>query len=357
VTPDADGRTDRVVSAAAARELLVELVETPSPSGAEDAAAERLVAFLEVHGRTAYRDEAGNVRAPGDDAVLLTSHLDTVPGEIPVRVEGEGDDAVLWGRGAVDATGPLAALAVAAVETGAAFAGVVREETDSAGARHLVADHPEPGAVVNGEPSGWDALTLGYRGYLPATASAETPGAHSSRPESNAVGATVAFWRAVATTYDDDATDTFGSVTATPLSVDGGPTDDGLAVEAGLSAAFRLPPGTAAETVRERVRDAAAAHGVTVSFGEPTPPHVAGPRTPLAAAFRRAVRAAGGEPTHLHKTGTADANLYADAWDCPVVTYGPGDAALDHAPDERLPLAAYDRSVAVATAVAGEVLA
>jgi len=376
VTPDADGAAgdggdaddgsdagdgagaERTVPPAAARDLLVGLVETPSPSGAEDAAAERLAAFFEAHGRAAYRDEAGNVRAPGDDALLLTSHVDTVPGDVDVRVEGEGPDAVLWGRGSVDATGPLCALAVAAVESGAAFAGVVREETDSAGARHLLADHPEPGAVVNGEPSGWDAVTLGYRGYLSAAASAETAGAHSSRPEPNAVGAVLAWWHdAAAALADDDEGPVFESVTATPTAVDGGPTDDGLAVGAELDAEFRLPPGTPAGEVRETATALAADRGVDLSFGEPVPPVVASPRTDLAAAFRRAIRAAGGEPTHLRKTGTADANLYADAWDCPVLTYGPGDSALDHAPDERLPLAEYDRAVGVATAVAGEVLA
>ena len=45
-------------------------------------------------------------------------------------------------------------------------------------------------------------------------------------------------------------------------------------------------------------------------------------------------------------------NLFASAWDCPIATYGPGDAALDHAPDERLPIAAFDRSVAVLTRTA-----
>jgi LysW-gamma-L-lysine carboxypeptidase len=361
VTPDADGTADpvadRAVSAAAARELLVEMVETPSPSGEAAAAAERLLAFFEAHGREAYRDEVGNVRVPGDDALLLTSHLDTVPGDIDVRVEGAGEDAMLWGRGSVDATGPLCALAVAAVESGASFAGVVREETDSAGARHLVVDRSTPGAVVNGEPSGWDAVTLGYRGYLPAVATAETDAVHSSRPDDGAVEAVLAWWADVEATVDDDEDGpVFESVTAAALAVEGGPTDDGLGVAAELDAAFRLPPGTDAGTVRAAATDLADDHGVDLTFGDPVAPLLSSPRTDLAAAFRRAIRAAGGEPTHLRKTGTADANLYADAWDCPVLTYGPGDSALDHAPDERLSLANYDRAVDVATAVAVEVV-
>jgi LysW-gamma-L-lysine carboxypeptidase len=35
-----------------------------------------------------------------------------------------------------------------------------------------------------------------------------------------------------------------------------------------------------------------------------------------------------------------------------MVSYGPGDSGLDHAPDEHLPLAAYADAIDVLTAVA-----
>jgi hypothetical protein len=47
-------------------------------------------------------------------------------------------------------------------------------------------------------------------------------------------------------------------------------------------------------------------------------------------------------------------NVYADAWDCPMATYGPGDADLDHAPDEHLPLAEFDRAIDVLTRAAAD---
>ncbi|MFW6045248.1 MAG: acetyl-lysine deacetylase, partial [Natronomonas sp.] len=47
-----------------------------------------------------------------------------------------------------------------------------------------------------------------------------------------------------------------------------------------------------------------------------------------------------------------DMNVYAGDWDCPMVTYGPGDSSLDHAPDEHLELADLDRAVAVLEDVA-----
>ncbi|MFB6354398.1 MAG: [LysW]-lysine hydrolase [Halobacteriales archaeon] len=334
------------VSAEEARGLLRDLVERPSPSGEEDAAADRLVGFLEARGREAWTDAVGNVRAPGDDAVLLTSHVDTVPGDIPVRVE----DGELWGRGSVDAKGPLAAMAAAAVETGAAFAGVVGEEDDSRGARHLVEDRDPPAAVVNGEPSGWDGVTLGYRGLLSGTYLATSESGHASRPTNNAIEDALDWWARVGAAFDgDEWAPVFEQVTAKPVAVAGGPSDDGLSVEASMDVQFRVPPDRSVEAVRE-VADGALEAG-TVRWTDRIPPVMQRRRTAPARRFRAAIRAQGGEPRLLRKTGTSDMNLYASAWDRPMVTYGPGDSALDHTPTERLSLAEFDRSIAVLTDV------
>lgn len=342
------------------RRLLAELVSIPSPSGEEAEAAVHLRSFFERNGREAFLDAAGNVRAPGDDSVLLTSHIDTVPGDLPVEVvEGDSelgvDRPVLHGRGSVDATGPLAAMAVAAVETGVSFAGVVAEETDSAGARYLLEDCSPPETVINGEPSGWDALTLGYRGLVSGTYAVETPTVHSSRPEPNAIDHATAWWERVREVVDaGSVTDTdaspdepsvFSTVTATATDIAGRVAADGETVEATVDAQFRVPPDESPDSVQDIV-DACLTHG-SLTWTDAIPPHVASARSSPAAALRYGIREAGGEPAHLHKTGTADANCYAEGWGVPVVTYGPGDASLDHAPDERLPLAAFDRAVTV----------
>ena len=346
------------------RGLLYDLVSIPSPSGEERAAAERLAAFFEANDREVYLDDVGNVRAPGDDAVLLTSHVDTVPGEVPVEIretekESDGDDDdegdsedgyQLWGRGTVDATGPLAAMAVAAVRTGASFVGVVGEETDSRGARHLVEDRSPPEAVINGEPSGWDGVTLGYRGFLAGTYVSTSESGHTSRPEPNAIQDAIAWWNRIETAFDpDEWTPVFEQVTTKPVGFDGGLSADGLSVEATVDVQLRVPPSATVEAVRERAE--AELDGGTVSWKEPIPPVMGDPRGELARAFRVAIRGEGGDPRLLRKTGTSDVNLYADAWDRPMVTYGPGDSALDHAPDEHLSLSEFDRSVRVLTAV------
>ena len=370
------------------RGLLYDLVSIPSPSGEEQAAAERLAAFFEANGRAVFLDDVGNVRAPADDAVLLTSHVDTVPGEVPVEIrtaetardaggpvdEAEPDDGEeaddeaephdgeeadgeldheLWGRGSVDATGPLAAMAVAAVRTGASFVGVVGEETDSRGARHLVEDRTPPAAVINGEPSGWDGVTLGYRGFLAGTYVSTSESGHTSRPEPNAIQEAIAWWNRIEAAFDpDEWTPVFEQVTTKPVGFDGGLSADGLSVEATVDVQLRVPPATTVEAVRERAETEL--DGGTVSWQEPIPPVMGDPRGELARTFRVAIRDEGGDPRLLRKTGTSDVNLYADAWDRPMVTYGPGDSALDHAPDEHLSLSEFDRSVRVLTTVCNQ---
>jgi len=344
-----------------ARELLERLVSIPSPTGEERACAEALVEFLEDHGRDAYLDGVGNVRAPADDALLLTSHIDTVPGDIPVRVEESGDESegpVLWGRGSVDAKGPLAAMAVAAVRSGASFVGVVGEEVDSRGARHLVADREAPDAVVNGEPSGTDGITLGYRGILSGTYLATSESGHTSRPENNAIQDAMGWWQRVVERFapEDEWEPVFERVTAKPTRFEGGLGEDGLSVEATMDVSLRVPPSMTVEEVREVADGELDPEVGTVNWTDGIEPTMGSPRTDVARAFRAAIRGQGLDPRLLRKTGTADMNIYAGEWDCPMVTYGPGNSDLDHAPDERLPLRELDRAVAVLTDAAGRLL-
>src|SRR5207244_13601602 len=96
-------------------DLVRGLVNIPSTSRHEGEAVEWLVARMAERGFRASVGDAGNaVGEIGDGSthVVLLGHIDTVPGEIAVRVE----DGELVGRGAVDANGPLAAFVAAATK-------------------------------------------------------------------------------------------------------------------------------------------------------------------------------------------------------------------------------------------------
>src|SRR5207248_2216059 len=182
-------------------ELLEEMLSIPSPSTQERALGQWLVSRLRAMGFAARRDEVGNVVAfwgSGPREVLLMGHIDTVPGFIPVRREGDR----LSGRGAVDAKGPLAAAitAVARQPAGAAcrftVIGAVEEEGSSRGARHLTSRRA-PDQLIILEPSGWDAVTLGYKGSLKLRYRLSQPMGHGAGPNDSAADKAIAFVRRV----------------------------------------------------------------------------------------------------------------------------------------------------------------
>ena len=134
----------------------------PSVSREEGDAVEWLVARMAERGFRASVDAAGNaVGEIGDGPmhVVLLGHIDTVPGEIPVRVE----DGELIGRGAVDAEGPLAAFVGAGTLPGV---GAVEEESPTSKGARFRATQGAPDWCVIGEPSGWDGVTVAYKGRL-----------------------------------------------------------------------------------------------------------------------------------------------------------------------------------------------
>src|ERR1044071_754725 len=170
-------------------ETLIGLISQYSPSGQERGAVEWLVAQMKLLGYDeAFIDEAGNavgVIGQGPKQVVLLGHIDTVPGEIPVRVENIGAAGQsLYGRGSVDAKGPLAcfvdAVAKVGVKEGWQFVviGAVEEERDSEGAR-FVANQYKPDFAIIGEPNQWDRIALGYKGSAWANATITREQSHT----------------------------------------------------------------------------------------------------------------------------------------------------------------------------------
>jgi LysW-gamma-L-lysine carboxypeptidase len=76
--------------------------------------------------------------------------------------------------------------------------------------------------------------------------------------------------------------------------------------------------------------------------------------TPLARCFIAAIRAAGGQPVFKHKTGTSDMNVVGPAWGQNIIAYGPGDARLDHTPQEHIRIAEYMQAIDVLETVLEE---
>jgi len=327
--------------------LLEALVRIPTPSGAEGAAAAFLVDWMARRGFRAWTDEAGNaigVLGEGPRTLLLLGHLDTVPGEIPVRIEGDR----LYGRGAVDAKGPLAAATVAVARVGArpgwrwAVVGAVEEEAaTSRGARHLLQTWPRPDMVLILEPSGADAVTLGYKGRMLLHVRLEAPNRHTAVPEPNPAERLVELWIALREQARSaaPAERVFDQILPAlrRLAADG----DGLREWAEMTVGFRLPEAWPPERWREAIRPILEAAGATWWTEGEEPAWRASPDTPLVQALLAGIRGEGRRPRLLLKSGTSDMNVVGPVWRCPIAAYGPGDARLDHTPEEHIALPEY----------------
>lgn len=350
--------------------LLAGLVAIPSPSGEERDASITLAEWMGARGLDASVDEAGNavgVRGAGDREILLLGHIDTFPGEVPVRREGD----LLFGRGSVDAKGPLCAFAAAAAAESVpdgwrvTVVGAVEEEAaTSRGARHILrsrlpgAKAGPPAYCVIGEPSRWDRVTLGYRGRLIFDVSLRAPFAHSAGADRLPAERGVALWAAVERCCAEwNTSHNVGDSVFDALS----PslrrfvtTDQGAFGTVRLGIGVRVPlaadPDQVQRAVAARLREDAAGEDVTLEVstigGEPA--YRGGKSNPLVRALLGEIRTLGGTPRFVVKTGTSDMNVVGPHWpNTPVVAYGPGDSTLDHTPREHLSCAEYLRALAV----------
>lgn len=326
-------------------DLLEGLVRIPSVTGQEGQAVRFLQEQARRDGLRVTTDAAGNFIAEagnGPRTLLFVGHIDTVPGEIPVRVDGE----FLWGRGSVDAKGPLAAAYCMArrhrdsTAVTVRVVGAVDEEGDSRGAKALATGRPD--WIIIGEPSGVHGITLAYKGILRGAFSLRRERGHGAHPGATAAEDGLGFWRAVQETFH--LQDRFETLQGHLLQFN--TSSDGLHDVVHATFHLRLPPGTNPDDVERNLTALGAEHGVDIQGAERMHPAEASKRTPLAAAFLQAIRANGGEPRFLRKTGTADFNLLAHRHPAvPIVAYGPGDASLDHTPMEHINLGEFRAAV------------
>ncbi|HEY6188419.1 MAG TPA: M20/M25/M40 family metallo-hydrolase [Pyrinomonadaceae bacterium] len=173
-------------------ELTRTLIDIPSLSGNEAEVADFLFSYLAGLGYSVERQEVSEGRAniiatlKEPARVVLSTHMDTVP----PHITSSEDEENVYGRGACDAKGIIAAQIMAAEalraegvqELGLLF--TVDEEMGSLGARAANL-HPRAGDcrfLINGEPTD-NRLAVGSKGSLRLVIKALGRAAHSAYPE------------------------------------------------------------------------------------------------------------------------------------------------------------------------------
>lgn len=352
-------------------DLLLELVKRYSPSTHEAPAVQYLVRWMSERGFEAYADGAGNAfgirgatNAP--HTLILLGHIDTFPGDIPVRVEKIDAQPIdltsqpfsalsagyaLYGRGSVDAKGSLCTFAEAAAQATlpegwrVIVAGCVEEEIASGKGSSYVSEHFTPDYCIIGEPSSSNRITLGYKGRVLIEYTLRREVAHTARPEPTVGALGSEFWQRVLDWADRENAGIdriFDQLMPGLRSIN--TSSDYFNEMLSMHVSFRLPPRITPDDVVQALKAIAQPDGELKVSGEEIA-YQSDRSNPLVRGLMGAIRAEGGQPGFVLKTGTSDMNTVAARWTCPIVAYGPGDSNLDHTPNEHLPLDEYDKAI------------
>lgn len=213
-------------------ELTKKLMSIPSIFGEEEAVGLWLRDHLDSLGWKVelqrVSEDQNNVIAYLNDAprVWLSTHMDTVPPFIPPTE----DDEKIYGRGACDAKGIIAAQITAAERLRAegindiGLLYTVEEERSSAGAK-VANDHPLAAKceyMINGEPTDND-LAIGSKGSFRLMIKTKGKAAHSAYPEEgeSAIEALLDILEDIRHTHFPHD-DFFGETTVNIGTIDGG---------------------------------------------------------------------------------------------------------------------------------------
>lgn len=339
--------------------FLKSLLEIYSPSGFEDEISKFLKEELTSLGFKTERDNVGNVIAEserGEPTILLCSHMDTVPGEIQVKLENEK----LYGRGAVDAKSSLAAMIISSANliqenfpAKIILAAVVDEEGSGKGIKNLInrkLNRVKVDYAVFGEPSGTKGVIIGYKGSLKLKVFCETITGHSSAPWmfENAIEKAFKAWEIIKNFRHEkeDLNSKFYSLTSCLTKIKGGSSFSIVPNKCEIEVDLRIPPQISPEEIFNLLKEKLSFTKVeALSYVKG---YEADLKSPLVKSFIKAIKKIeGGQVVLLKKTGTSDMNVLAEILKIPMIAYGPGDSKLDHTQNEFIEIKDFLNSIKI----------
>jgi LysW-gamma-L-lysine carboxypeptidase len=326
-----------------------------STSGKESEVSKYLVSEMKKLGFKSHVDGAGNAVGEigiGKKTILMVGHIDTVSGFIDVKVDGNR----LYGRGSVDAKGPFCSFLMAASLAKLSDAkviciGAVEEEcATSKGARFLIGKY-KPDYILIGEPSGYDAVTLGYKGRLLVDYEITKDISHTASNNISAVEEAINFYVALrnkAEEFNKAKERIFDKVQISARHIN--TENNGFSEIVKMKIGYRLPVGFDTKGLRTCINSIRGDASVDV-YGEEVAIE-AGKNNSLVRSFLKSMRQNDITPKFKIKTGTSDMNVLGHAYpEVPIVTYGPGDSSLDHTPEEHIMIDEYKKAIEVLKSV------
>ncbi|MEM4374266.1 MAG: M20/M25/M40 family metallo-hydrolase [Nitrososphaerota archaeon] len=314
---------------------LVQLLEVYTPPG-EERRLERTwnrvcsgLGFEKV-----WRDEEGNYFAStgnGMRRIFLVSHVDTVPGELRVKVS----EGRVYGRGAVDAKSSVAAMLLAGNlmhgqlrNSTLTIAGLVDEEGRGRGAKKLVESGLRADHIVIGEPTNLVGVATSYRGSISVRVRASAKGGHSSAPyiADSALDKLLEMWSLVKSEFSGSR---YEEITSALTTIHAGDWVSRLPDTAEGTINIRFPTPYVSHGILEKVREYAVRCGCEVELLDTTEPVSVSIMNPVVRALSRSMIRVGLRPRMVKKTGTSDMNTLYSVTES-IAACGPGNSVLAH---------------------------
>jgi len=354
-----------LVSSAYAIELLKRALEiyTPSRSEAQLANLIKEKCLDDLGFEKVNIDSVGNVIATkgnGTPRILLCGHMDTVPGQIPVRI----DSGFLFGRGASDAKAPLISMLLACSEFKQRgtiiFAGVVDEEGNATGIKELVKNNLSIDYAIFGEPSGINRITISYKGRIALKITCDVlDSAHASAPwlSKNSIEEVFEVWKLLSAEISAkyDKTDNKSkSVSLSLTEISGGSSHNVTPQKCKVTIDIRVPNGVKCLEILNHldtsIRNISEMRKVKITYRieDMTEAFEADHSSPLVRALSLSILdVCKVRSVLLRKTGTGDMNVLGNSLNIPVVTYGPGEPHVSHSKDEKVEIQSYLTSIEI----------
>jgi acetylornithine deacetylase/succinyl-diaminopimelate desuccinylase-like protein len=356
--------------------LLRELIALPSvnpaflPENDPHAGEQRMVDFLAATAAQAGLDIELQPVLPGRANLLarlsprektrcrivLAPHLDTVNAAdnlfTPRKKDGQ-----LFGRGACDTKGSVAAMMTALCElarqparpaqTEILFAGLVDEENGQAGSRALAGSRLRADLAIVGEPTRLQAVTA-HKGDLWMIIRTRGLSAHGAQPElgRNAVHAMARVVDLLETEYAAQLRrrrhPLLGRPTINVGSIRGGTQANIVPDSCQILVDRRTLPGETEARVEREIHSLLRKHGLDVTFDRgrlaPCEPMETNPKLPLVRQFLTSID----QPKPTGASYFCDASVLSRGG-IPSIVFGPGDISQAHTVDEWIDVDSLDR--------------
>jgi len=325
--------------------LLKEIIKIYSPSEKEKEVSDFIFNYLKNKSFNVEQDKEWNVISKigsGSPCILLTSHMDTVSGELPFRIEGKK----IHGRGACDAKSPLAALLSAFIRLKnkkfkgtLIFAGVTGEEAPNSRGTLELMKKIKADYIFLGEPGSVDGVTIGYKGRLLLRVLFKGKASHSSSEEENPILKFIEFSNKVSKLHKGN--NLFESLSYSPTSIYAESESNVMPSECKVTIDLRIPPGLTHQEVFKEIKQLLDGE---IEVVEGVDGVVTSKNNILVKTLVKAIRENGFSPKYKKKTGSSDMNLLVRLTEN-IVTYGPGDSSLDHTEMEYIDTDEYLKSI------------